>query len=146
MKRGWWVVLLGILLALAACSAGSDLPEGITVQDAWIRPSPMGVGVAAGYMTIRNGGPGDDALIGARADFASDVQVHESIVQDDIAVMRPVDAIPFPEGQAIALAPGGYHLMLMDVDEGIEFGDMVTITLIFEHAGEVPIQAEARRP
>lgn len=146
MKRVWWVVFVCAALVLSACNAGSDLPEGITVEEAWIRPAPMGGGVAAGYMTIRNGGPGDDALIGARAEFASEVQVHESIVQDDIAVMRPVEAIPVPAGGTVLLEPGGYHLMLMDVQEGIEFGETVTITLIFENAGEVQIQAEARRP
>ncbi|NDJ54944.1 MAG: copper chaperone PCu(A)C, partial [Chloroflexi bacterium] len=42
------------------------------------------------------------------------------------------------------LEPGGYHIMLIGIDETLEPGDTVTLTLVFENAGEFEIEAEVR--
>jgi copper(I)-binding protein len=157
------VLIAGALLLLAACGGGT--PEGITVQDAWVRPAPMEGGNAAAYMVITNGGPGDDALLGASADFAERAEVHETFTtsadesgegMDDMEDMgdmeggemmgmRPVDSIAVPAGGSITLEPGGYHIMLLGVDQVFDEGDTVTLTLTFQNAGEVTVEAPVRR-
>src|SRR5574341_309851 len=124
----------------------SSLPEGITIQDPWVRPALTPGGNAAGYMVIRNGGPGDDALLEVRADFAVSAELHQTMqMEGDMASMQPVDRLEIPAGGQVALEPGGYHIMLIGVDESIEPGATVTLTLVFEQAGEVQVQAPIRR-
>lgn len=136
------IVALSVIVAVAACSsAGTSKP---TVSDAWVRV-PMGADrPAAGYMTIV-GGDDADALTAASSPIAMDVQVHETTESANGMGMQEVDRIEIPAGATVQLEPGGYHIMFMmpDMDQ-VVVGDTVEITLTFEGAGEVVVQAEVR--
>jgi copper(I)-binding protein len=159
MKRSLIAVLFGLaLLVLTACAGGG---QGIVVQDAWVRPAPLEGGNGAAYMVIRNNGTEDDALLSVATDIAQTVQIHETFTMagegdqgmgdmgDDSDMagemmgMRPVESIPVPAKGSATLEPGGYHVMLMGV-EPLEVGQKVTLTLTFEHAGTVQVEAEVR--
>src|SRR5689334_12626432 len=101
-----------MMVTLAACAPSME--TGIHVEDAWVRPAPMAGGTGAAYMQISNGGPGDDRLIGMRADFAETVEIHESVHEDGMATMNLVDAIALPVGTTITLETGGFHAMLIN--------------------------------
>ena len=67
----------------------------------------------------------------------------------DIMRMREVTAIELPKGQAVALEPGGYHIMLMNLPKPIAAGDLIPLTLTIESGGKwqtVEVKAEARAP
>lgn len=145
MKRKLLVVLaLLAVLALAACDQAS-VEEGLAVEDAWVRPSPMAQGNGAGYMVITNNTGQDDALLGAGADFAETVEIHETVAMEgDMMGMQPVERIDIPAGESVSLEPGGYHVMFIGVAEALREGDTVTLTLNFENAGEISIEAPVR--
>jgi copper(I)-binding protein len=129
-------------MALASCSSGG---EGIVVEDAWVRPSPMEAGNGAGYMVIRNRGAQDDALIAVHADIADSVEIHQTMqMEGDVMGMQPVESIPIPARDSAVLEPGGYHAMFINMRAGVEPGQTVSITLVFQNAGEVQVQAEVR--
>jgi copper(I)-binding protein len=163
MKRSPVVLLFGlVMLTLAACGGGE---RGIVVEDAWVRPSPMEAGNGAVYMVIRNTGAEDDALLAADTDVAQTVEIHETYVMeaegdaemgdmgdnmgDDMDMagemmgMRPVESVPVPAGGRVTLEPGGYHIMLINVEQ-LEPGQTIPITLTFEKAGTVEVEAEVR--
>ncbi|HWQ27460.1 MAG TPA: copper chaperone PCu(A)C [Dehalococcoidia bacterium] len=132
---------------------------GIVIEDAWARQSPMGQmggGMGEGmqgtmapargaaYMVIRNTGTEDDALIGASSDVAMTTEVHESYMEGDTMMMRRVDRIEIPAGGEVVLEPGGYHVMFIDLKEPLQAGTTIEITLEFEKAGEIAVQAEVR--
>ncbi len=136
------IVALSFLFVVAACSsAGAAKP---TVSDAWVR-MPMGADrPAAGYLTIV-GGDAADALLAASSPIAMDVQVHETTETADGMGMQEVDRIEIPAGATVQLEPGGYHIMFMMPDmEQVVVGESVEITLTFEEAGDVVVQAEVR--
>ncbi len=142
-----------------------------TVSDAWAGPATAG-GNGAIYMTIT--GDGDaDALVGAAvpADIAATVELHETTTADDtdtttttmagsddttttamggdpmggeMMTMRPVDKIDIPADGDATLEPGGYHIMLLDLQKDLVVGDKIPVTLTFEHAGEIQTTAEVR--
>jgi copper(I)-binding protein len=58
-----------------------------------------------------------------------------------VAKMRRVDAINVPGGKSVVLKPGGYHLMLIDLKQPLKEGDHFKISLQFEKAGEVEVEA-----
>lgn len=133
--------------------------SNIVIEDAWARPSPMGemghdMGQGmqgtmaptrgAAYMVIRNTGTEDDALIGASSDVAMATEVHETYMEGDTMMMRRVERIDIPAGGEVTLEPGGYHVMFIDLKEPLQAGTTIEITLEFERAGEVPVQAEVR--
>jgi copper(I)-binding protein len=55
--------------------------------------------------------------------------------------MRPVEnGLTIEPGKTVKLAPGGYHLMMMDLKQPLKRGDKVPVTLEFEKAeGDVKV-------
>jgi copper(I)-binding protein len=140
------VAALAVTLLLAGCAApASSVTAGPTIADAWVRP-PMGPGQpAAGYMTITAPSGGADALIGASSPVAAAVEIHEtSSDASGMMGMHPVDRVELPSGSPVALEPGGYHLMLMNLDGDLEAGDTIDLVLEFENAGEKTVRAAIR--
>jgi copper(I)-binding protein len=58
-------------------------------------------------------------------------------MDNDMMRMRQLQALDLPAGQAVKLAPGGYHLMLMGLKQPLKDGDKVPLTLEFEDAQRV---------
>jgi copper(I)-binding protein len=58
--------------------------------------------------------------------------------------MRPVERIDVPAGETVALEPGGYHVMLLDLAAPLEVGATVEVTLTFESAGTQVVTADVR--
>ena len=62
-------------------------------------------------------------------------------------MMRELEAgLPLPAGQAVSLAPGGDHIMLMGVTEPLKTGDTVPLTLTFANAPPVEVTATVGQP
>ncbi len=131
--------VLAALLATAPAMAGE-----LAVTDAFVRAAPPGAGASAAYMTLRSAGR-DDRLIAARSDAARRVELHTHILEDGIARMREVEGgIALPADEAVTLAPGGLHVMLMGLTEPLVAGDAASLTLVFEKAGEIGVRAPIR--
>ncbi len=69
----------------------------------------------------------------------------DSEMPDAMMGMRELeDGLELPAGEEVSLEPGGYHVMLLELKEPIAEGDTISVTLKFENAGEVEVEAEAR--
>lgn len=135
--RHWW--LAGVILLATACSGDGT----IEIADARLG-EPVGPNAAL-YFTA-SGGDESDRLLGARAAVAAEVQIHETTTGEDGTMsMRPVDGLDIPTDGELVLEPGGYHLMLVDV-ERVEAGDEIDVTLIWENSGEMTITADVVAP
>lgn len=112
----------------------------IEIAGAFTRATLPNAPVAGGYLTLTNFGADDDILTGASADFARDTQLHEMALENDIMRMRELtDGIAIPAGQTVVLEPGGLHLMFMGLIAPLVEGEVVEVTLEFDHAGMVTI-------
>ena len=70
----------------------------------------------SGYLTIENKGSTPDRLISGSADVAGKVEVHEMTMNNGVMKMRPLNqGLTIEPGKTVKLAPGGYHLMLLDL-------------------------------
>ncbi len=140
------VLLTGAAGTLAACSSGGSTgSSGITVSDAWVRVPGNSMGPTAAYMTIANSGSADDALLSATSSVAGSVEIHQTTTDaSGMTGMSPVDRIAVPAGKSTSLAPGGFHMMLMDLTRTLAAGDKVQLELTFDKAGKVTVEAEVR--
>jgi copper(I)-binding protein len=134
-----------LLAGLAALSFATPvLAHGykageIEIGHPWSRAAPAGV-TGAGFLTLTNKGGTADRLLGARAEIARSVEIHNHVMDGDVMRMRPVAAIDIPPGAEVKLAPGGYHIMLIGLKQPLVKGTRVPLTLVFEKAGEVPVE------
>jgi copper(I)-binding protein len=138
------------LLAAALLASVASLPAwaaNISVTDAWARATMPGQKVSGAYMQIQS--DADARLVGASSTVVPRVEVHEMKMDGDVMRMREVQAIDLPQGKTVSLQPGGYHIMLMNLQKPIAAGDVIPITLVIESGGKrqtVEVKAEARSP
>jgi periplasmic copper chaperone A len=136
----------------------ATVTDAVVASDAWVRVVPAAMpeggatemeageaaageegdpsGLNAGaFMTLRNTTDEDRRLVGVTvpADIARVAEVHETTVdENDVMRMRPLDWIEIPANGEVTLAPGGLHLMLIDVQPAVGAGDTVELTLVFD--------------
>jgi copper(I)-binding protein len=133
MKKLCSLLLLAALPALAQ----------VTVGEPWVRATVAQQKATGAFMTLTS-------VQGARLVAASSpvgvVEVHEMKMVDDVMRMRQIDALELPAGKAVALSPGGYHLMLLDLKQPLKAGDKVPLTLEIEDAQKVRSKVVVEAP
>jgi copper(I)-binding protein len=134
-----------IVIAALPASAQTYKAGPLVVEAPWSRATPGGAQVAAGYLTVTNTGSTPDRLVAASLPVASRGEVHEMSHAGGVMRMRPVEGgLAIPAGATVELKPGGYHLMFMDLKQGLKQGDRVSGTLTFEKAGTVAVEFAVR--
>src|SRR4051794_29896058 len=136
-------------LAVAMFAAPAEAQEvkagDLVITQAWSRATPSGAKIAGGYLTIENKGTTPDRLVGGSADVAGKVEMHEMSMNNGVMTMRPLDkGLAIDPGKTVKLAPGGYHLMIMDLKSPFKQGDKVPVTLEFEKAGKVTLSLDVQ--
>ncbi len=117
---------------LVSTHAYSQTP-GIHADQPWARATAPQQKVGGAYVTLTS--PVDDRLMGASSPAAGRAEVHEMTMDGQVMRMREQkDGIALPAGKPVALAPGGYHIMLMDMHKPLVAGQTITVQLRFQHA------------
>jgi periplasmic copper chaperone A len=139
--RALGAAVLGVALTSAAFA--SD----IAVEQPFARASAGAVTAGAAFMTLKNSGASDDALIAVSTPVAEHAELHIHIKDGDVMRMREVESIDVPAGSTVMLQPGGLHVMLIDLKAPLKAGEQFPLTLTFEKAGamtiEVPVKSIA---
>lgn len=143
MKKAARPLAYAALLAivLAAPVQAEDVKTGdLVITQPWTRATPGGAKVAGGYLTIENKGSTPDRLVSGSTNAAKKIEIHEMAVNNGVMTMRPIDdGLVIEPGKTVKLTPGGYHLMLLELNSPIKQGDTIAVTLEFEKAGEVKV-------
>jgi len=118
----------------------------VTIEAPWVRGVVAGQSATGAFMTIRS--TDATALVGVSSPAAEALHVHRTAMTDGMMAMEPVDALPVPAHDSVALEPGGFHVMLMGLRTPLHPGDKVPLTLTFRGADQretsVTVQAEVR--
>jgi periplasmic copper chaperone A len=150
MKRRLSFALFGLLPALGAAAGPTPDAAGPAarpiVERAWARATAPGVPVTAVYFTIRNPGPRADHVVTLRSPAGERAEIHETKMSNGIMQMRQVTDATVPAGGALALEPGGTHVMLIGLRSPLVPGAKVPLVLTFRHAGEVQVSALVLAP
>lgn len=151
MRAFFSVLILSLAAACGAPEQAADAPASeqapamrLQVLDTWASPTPGGVDVSAGYLTIANDGESVDRLISATSPRAARVEIHEMIADGAVMQMRPVTNLEIAPGQRVELAPGGRHLMFTGVTQPFVEGEEIPVQLTFENAGVMDIALPVR--
>jgi periplasmic copper chaperone A len=135
------LALLALGLAAAPASSHEETKGGVTVAHPWVRATPGGVTNGAAYLEIKAAGGVTDKLIGASSVVAGRAELHTHIMDGAVMKMRRVETIEVKGGQSVVLKPSGDHLMLMDLKAPLKEGDLIKLTLTFEKAGPIEVEA-----
>lgn len=128
-------IFLTLLILLAACS--EQKTADIRVVDGWVPDIPPVIKVTAALMILHNDGDKPKYLISASSPRAESIEIHRSIVVEDLAKMIRQEAVEVPaKGSVEFSSQSGYHLMLYGMKE-IKEGQMIPITLTFKDGSSI---------
>ena len=134
------------LLIASALSFAFAAQAQVKVDDPWVRATVAPQKATGAFMQLTSAKA--VKVVSASSPAAAVVEIHEMKMDDGVMKMRAVDALPLPAGQAVALKPGSYHVMLMGLKAPIKAGETVPLTLTVEGEDKqrttVEIKATAR--
>jgi len=130
-----------------SCLVQTVAAQPAGVKDAWVRAPAPGQNVAGAYMEITS--RTHHWLVAAASPVAARAELHAMTLDDGVMRMRPLEKIELPGGKPVKLAPGGLHIMLVDLKQSLKRGDKVPITLTVQRAdlasrAVFTVQAEVR--
>lgn len=133
--------LLSLLSSLVASSAfAADYKVGnISIDHAWARATPSAVKNGAAFMTFSNSGAADK-LVAVTGTVSKEIQIHSMVSEAGMMRMRQIKSLDIQASGKLELKPGGYHVMLMGLPDGLKDGTKFPLTLKFEKAGEISVQ------
>ena len=121
--------------------------HAIHVKHARVNPIFAGMPVTAAYFTLRNKSDNDLTLVAVTGNISERIEIHDHIMDNGLMKMQKVaDGIVLPAGEKTHFKPGGYHIMIMDLNQDIKEGDIVELTLEFDDGSKKMIKAKAKKP
>lgn len=135
--------LVVLVLVTGIGTATAQAP--ITVAGAWVREPVPGRPAAAAYAVLENPGAVDVQVVGASADVAGTVELHEMVRSGDMMKMARVKSITVPAKGKVELRPGGLHVMLFELKKPMKDGETVTLTFTTSTGSQVQTTATVRR-
>ncbi len=114
----------------------------LRVTGAWVRTPNPAVDVAAAYVTLENNTTAPVALVAVSSKQAKVVEMHETKTADGMMSMQKVERIAVPPHGTAQLAPGGSHLMLIELAQ--PFLSPVELTMRFDDGTVITTSAEVR--
>ena len=136
-----FAALMPALFALAATAEEA----GISVRDAWVRETPPGMTMTAGYMVLQNKTSRPQVLVAASSSAFETVTIHRSVARQGMTGMEHTPKIELLPNESLFFAPGGYHLMLLNPKRILRAGDRVDIQLEFRGGLVLPVSYEVRK-
>lgn len=116
----------------------------VTVKDPWVRATvPAGKATGA-FMQIQS--QQDARLVEVRSPVAGVVEIHQMAMDNGMMKMGAVDGVDLPAGKPVALASGGYHVMLMQLKRQVKEGETVPLTLVVQKKDKKLETIEVKAP
>jgi hypothetical protein len=126
--------LAALLLAIPSLA----MAQSIQVERPWARATAPNAKAGGAFMTLTDTGA-PDKLLSAASPVAGMAELHRTVEQNGVMRMLPVEALDLEPGKKVLLAPGGYHVMLMDLKRQLKPGDTFPLTLTFAKAAPMTV-------
>lgn len=136
----------GDLVKVLAPLVGKMRPVGLSVGQAWTRPTPQGSKVQALYMQLQNDADHPAVVEKVEIEGAARAEIHETKTdRGGVAMMQAVAGLEVPPHDTKALEPGGVHVMVYDLGRSLVEGDQLKLTLTLKGGQKVSATASTRR-
>jgi copper(I)-binding protein len=140
-------LLAATLFLIGPCLQAADSTVGsLQILHPYARPTPPGARTAGVYFRIRNGGNSSDRLIGVSSPVAGSAEIHDMTMDGGIMRMRALPEVEIPAKATVEFAPGGFHLMLLELRRPLKTGDRFPLRLSFAkgRSADVEVLVEAK--
>ena len=145
IKRRDFLMAGGAFVAGATLAGAADAHEydvgKLKVEHPWLRAPADGDNKGQFYAFLHNNGDAPDKLIAVRCE-----KVGKTAIHGDAGNLTLETPVVLPPKTKVTLAPVGAHVALLDIKKHLEVGWGLEMTLVFEKAGEVVVDAAIEAP
>ena len=140
-------ILLGLIVFTRDFVYAAEIVKvgNLTLTSAWSRASTGITRPSAVYLSIQNISSKNDSLISVNTPNAREAEIHQHYIDKGIMKMRQVESIEIPASKMTTLKPGGFHIMLFDLNTLLKEKDMFPLSLTFEEAGKATIMVRVAK-
>src|SRR3546814_5100309 len=85
-------------------------------------------------------------LVAVETPVAGRAETHRTVRDGDVMRMEPAEIVEAPAGAQVEFAPGGLHIMLMDLKQPLNKSDSSTMTLRLDSGEAIEITVPVRGP
>ena len=119
--------------------------DDITINKAYVRTVPPGQPNSAAFMQFTNSSDKAHSVVNASSNVSKIVELHTHTHEDGMMQMRRIDEIDIPAKGSTSLQPGGLHIMLIKLHNGLKIGQDVALTLEFADGSTKKITAPVQK-
>ena len=144
------IVAAGWALSLAGCGSNEpqpspsevaqpapDAPPEITLSEARVQLPLVSGRPGAAYFTVTQAIGAPRKVVGVAVEMAGRAEMHQTKGE----TMAPVSEVEIGAGKTLKFAPGGYHVMLFDLDPKLRFAKDAELTLTFDGGDKASTRA-----
>lgn len=128
---------LALVLLLAAGCGSEPAGPPLVAADVSVLEPMAGMDMTAGYFVLENRGDETIRITSVTSPQFGRVEMHETVVENDIARMRRLAEIVIAPGERVTFEPGGMHLMLFEPRRPLD-----SVTLDFSDDGELLLSVD----
>ena len=142
LMRLAFAAILTCAVPLVSGAAAQTAAEVVRVEQPWARASIGMARPAAAYLTLVNEGSESVTLTAVETPLAGKAEVHETTEKDGVMRMAPAGPQRVPSGGSVRMAPGGLHVMLMNLAQPLKQGQTLPLTLRFTDGSSLEVSAQ----
>ena len=132
------------LLALPLAQAHDYQLADLHIDHPWSRAMPPNAPAGAAYFLVENRGNSEDRLVAVSTPRAGKSELHSHVHENGLMKMVHVPAVDVAAGAQVEFSPGGYHVMLFQLNQPLQAGDRFPLTLQFEKAGSIEVEVQVQ--
>ncbi len=119
--------------------------QKIHIYDLWINEAPPTATVLVAYVVLKNNSKRLMTLNSVSCPLFSSIEIHRSIIKNDIASMERHSMLEIPSKSTIKLSPGDFHLMLFNPKIPLNTHDTPIFTFSFSDGTQISVTATIRK-
>lgn len=145
-----FIAALALPLALPACGDSTKVDEnlqeeatepqpqlGLLLTDVAVRLPAVADRPGGAYFTLRSLRDEPVRIAGAAVEGVGEAQLHETTMEDGVSMMASAGTIVLDPRETVQFAPGGFHVMLFDIDPSLQPGGTTDLTLTLENGDKL---------
>tara|TARA_R110002110_G_scaffold85816_6_gene223988 strand:+ start:26669 stop:27133 length:465 start_codon:yes stop_codon:yes gene_type:complete len=140
------VTLLLVGFGFAPVTASAQERNTVQIVEPWARASIGTSRPAAAYLTAQNKGRETVWLVGVETPVAVRAEIHRIIRDGDVLSMQSAGDVEIPPAGSVTLAPGGLHVMLMNLRQPIVRGSEFPLVLRFSNGERLEVTVPVMGP
>lgn len=144
----------GLAIMLASCSEAKREEDavpapasettaqmGLVLSRAFVRLPAVADRPGGAYFTLQSLRDEPVRIAGVSVAGTGEAELHETKIEDGVSIMATAGTIVLDPRETVQFAPGGFHVMLFDVDASLVPGHTTDLTLTLENGDKISTAA-----